>query len=47
MPPSNRLEKLGGDRRGQWSVRINDRYRICFAWHEGEAQEVEITDHYR
>lgn len=46
-PPSNRLEKLGGDRKGQWSVRINDRYRICFEWREGGAWGVEITDHYR
>jgi proteic killer suppression protein len=47
QPPSNRLERLSGDRTGQWSVRINDRYRICFEWRDGAAWEVEITKHYR
>lgn len=45
-PAGNRLEKLGGDRAGQHSVRINDQYRICFTWAEGEAQNVEIVDYH-
>ena len=45
-PPGNRLESLAGDRRGQWSIRINDRYRICFLWTDGNAQEVEIVDYH-
>jgi proteic killer suppression protein len=45
-PPSNHLEKLRGDRNGQYSIRINDRYRICFRWTEGEAVEVEIVDYH-
>jgi proteic killer suppression protein len=45
-PASNRLEKLGGNRQGQHSVRINDQYRICFIWNEGEAQNVEIADYH-
>jgi proteic killer suppression protein len=45
-PASNRLEKLRGDRRGQWSVRINDTYRICFMWDQGEARNVEILDYH-
>jgi len=47
VPPSNRLEKLRGDRRGQYSIRINDQYRICFTFHEGHAEDAEITKHYR
>jgi proteic killer suppression protein len=47
IPPSNRLEALQGDRAGQYSIRINDQYRICFAWKEGDAYAVEITKHYR
>lgn len=43
----NRLKKLHGDRAGQWSIRINDQYRICFRWEDNEAQEVEITDYHR
>ena len=43
-PPGNRLEKLSGDRQGQYSIRINDQWRICFAWSEGDAYDVEITD---
>ncbi len=47
IPPGNRLEALGGDRKGQHSIRINDQYRICFSWKEGHAEGVEITKHYR
>ncbi len=45
-PASSRLEKLSGDREGQQSVRINNQYRICFTWNEGEAQNVEIVDYH-
>jgi len=45
-PASNRLEELSGDRKGQHSIRINDQYRICFTWNEGEAQNVEIADYH-
>jgi proteic killer suppression protein len=45
-PPSNRLETLKGDRKGQWSIRINDQWRICFRWTEGEASGVEIVDYH-
>ncbi len=44
-PPGNRLEALKGDRAGQWSVRINDQYRLCFRWSDG-AQGVEIVDYH-
>ena len=47
IPPSNRLEVLHGDRKGQHSIRVNDQYRICFTWKEGNADDVEITEHYR
>jgi toxin HigB-1 len=43
--PGNRLEKLGGDRKGQYSIRINDQWRICFTWNEG-AYDVEIVDYH-
>ncbi len=46
VPPGNRLEKLSRDRRGQYSIRINDQWRICFRWSEGDAFEVEITDYH-
>jgi proteic killer suppression protein len=46
MPPGNRLEKLAGDREGQYSIRINDQWRICFRWQDGEAHEVEIVDYH-
>jgi proteic killer suppression protein len=46
VPPGNRLEKLHGDRRGQYSIRINDQYRICFVWKGHDAYEVEITDYH-
>lgn len=47
IPPSNHLEALTGDRRGQHSIRINDQYRICFTWKEDGPYDVEITNHYR
>jgi len=43
-PPGNRLEKLKGDREGQWSIRVNDQFRICFRWDGENAFEVEIVD---
>ena len=46
IPPSNRLEALKGERKGQHSIRINIQYRICFVWSDGDAYEVEITKHY-
>jgi proteic killer suppression protein len=46
VPPSNKLEKLGGNRDGQWSVRINDKYRICFTWSDHGADSVEIVDYH-
>lgn len=45
-PPGNHLEKLRGDREGQWSIRINQQYRICFSFEGGDAYEVEISKHY-
>jgi len=47
IPPGNRLETLRGKRKGQYSVRINDQYRICFAWGESGPEEVEIVDYHR
>ena len=44
-PPSNRLEKLKGDRKGSWSIRINDQYRVCFRWDDKDAWEVGIVDY--
>jgi len=46
LPASNRLEALKGDRKGQWSIRINDRWRICFQWTDGHAEDVEIVDYH-
>ncbi len=46
IPPANRLEALKGNRRGQHSVRINDQWRICFAWRDGDAYDVEIVDYH-
>jgi len=46
VPPNNRLESLKGNREGQWSIRINDQWRICFKWKNGNAFEVEITDYH-
>ena len=45
VPPGNRLEKLAGDRAGQYSLRINDQWRICFVWRRGDAPAVEIVDY--
>ena len=45
IPPGNRLEKLAGDRAGQWSIRINDQWRICFRW-TNAPEDVEITDYH-
>lgn len=44
--PGNRLEALGGDRKGQHSIRINDQWRICFVWHDGAAEQAEIVDYH-
>ena len=46
VPPANRLEKLSGDRMGQYSIRINDQWRICFQWQDSDAYEVEIVDYH-
>jgi len=45
-PPGNHLEKLSGNRKGQYSIRINDQWRICFVWKSGDAYQVEITDYH-
>ena len=47
VPPSNRLEKLRGVREGQYSIRINNQYRICFVWRGGDAYQVEVVDYHR
>ena len=46
IPPANRLERLKGDRAGQYSIRINDQWRICFVWNRGDALDVEIVDYH-
>lgn len=46
VPPANRLKKLRGDRVGQYSIRINDRWRICFEWREGDVYNVEIVEYH-
>jgi proteic killer suppression protein len=46
IPPGNQLEKLEGDRQGQYSIRINDQWRICFLWNGSDASEVEIVDYH-
>ncbi len=46
VPPGNRLEALRGNREGQHSIRINDQYRICFLWYDGDAYDVEIVDYH-
>ncbi|MBY0410895.1 MAG: type II toxin-antitoxin system RelE/ParE family toxin [Burkholderiaceae bacterium] len=46
VPPGNRLEALTGDRKGQYSIRINDQWRLCFTWTEGDATNVEIVDYH-
>lgn len=45
-PPADRLEALKGDRKGQYSIRINDQWRICFRWSQGDAHDVEIVDYH-
>ncbi len=47
QPPGNRLEALQGDRRGQYSIRVNDQWRLCFVWRDDGAYEVEIVDYHR
>jgi proteic killer suppression protein len=47
VPPGNRLEALHGDRRGQYSIRINDQWRLCFEWRDGATWNVEIVDYHR
>ena len=46
IPPGNRLEKLSGDRKGQYSIRVNNQWRICFQWQSGQAVDVEIVDYH-
>jgi len=46
VPPGNRLEKLSGNRQRQYSIRINDQWRICFRWKEGDVYDVEIADYH-
>jgi proteic killer suppression protein len=46
IPPANRLERLRGNRKGQHSIRINERWRICFEWRNGDAYDVEIVDYH-
>jgi proteic killer suppression protein len=46
IPPGNRLEKLSGKRQGQYSIRINEQWRICFRWQQGDAYDVEIVDYH-
>jgi proteic killer suppression protein len=46
VPPANRLEKLSGNRAGQWCIRINDQWRVCFRWEGNDALDVEITDYH-
>jgi len=46
IPPSNRLEALKGDRKGQYSIRVNQQWRICFRWDTGDASDVELTDYH-
>ena len=47
IPPSNRLEQLKGDRKGQFSIRINQQYRVCFVWKNSNAHDVEIVDYHK
>jgi len=47
IPPGNKLERLKGNRKGQYSIRINDQWRICFKWSGGNATDVEIVDYHR
>lgn len=46
VPPGNRLEALKGDRAGQFSIRVNDQWRVCFRWQDGDAHDVEIVDYH-
>ena len=46
VPPANRLEKLSGNRVGQWRIRINDQWRVCFRWKDSDAYDVEIADYH-
>lgn len=46
VPPGSRLEKLSGDRAGQWSIRVNDQWRVCFRWEDGDAWDVEMVDYH-
>lgn len=46
VPPNNRLEKLRGNRAGQFSIRVNRQWRVCFRWDDGDAHEVELTDYH-
>jgi len=46
VPPGNRLEALKGGRKGQYSIRVNDQFRICFVWRSGDALEVEVVDYH-
>ena len=46
VPPANRLEALKGERKGQWSIRVNDQWRVCFVWNDGNASQVEVVDYH-
>jgi proteic killer suppression protein len=46
VPPGNRLEKLRGQRAGQWSIRVNDQWRLCFDWRDGDAYDVDLVDYH-
>ena len=46
VPPGNRLEQLRGDRAGQYSIRVNDQWRVCFRWRDGDAYDVELVDYH-
>ena len=46
VPPQNRLERLSGDRKGQWSIRVNNQFRVCLVWRDGAAWDVEIVDYH-
>jgi toxin HigB-1 len=46
IPPANRLERMVGNREGQYSIRVNDQWRICFVWQDGDALDVEIVDYH-
>ncbi len=45
-PPGNRLEALSGDRKGEHTIRVNDQFRVCFVWKDGDVSEIEITDYH-